>query len=228
MIPVNFDYWIFAVLTFLNGVGSGMFAAPNRTAIMNSVPANQRGAASGMTGTFQNAGNSLSIGIFFSLMIAGLATTLPNALRAGLTSHGVTSTIANQVAATPPVGSLFAAFLGYNPIASILGPTGVLDSLSAADKAALTGKTFFPQLISEPFHSGLVIVFIAAAIMSVIGAIASVVMGGKFVHVDTSSVPLGGARRGAAVDAEIRASDTGASESGASDTEQPADALSDV
>jgi MFS family permease len=190
-IPGNFENWVFAVLTFLNGVGSGMFAAPNRTAIMNSVPANQRGAASGMTGTFQNAGNSLSIGIFFSLMIAGLATTLPTALRDGLTSHGVTATVANQVAATPPVGSLFAAFLGYNPIASILGPTGALDSLSAANQAALTGKSFFPQLISEPFHAGLVIVFVAAAIMSVIGALASLVMGGKYIHVDTASVQVG-------------------------------------
>ncbi len=184
LIPVNFEYWMFAIITFLNGIGSGMFAAPNRTAIMNSVPANQRGAASGMTGTFQNAGNSLSIGIFFSLMIAGLSATLPSALRAGLTANGVGTAVANQVAATPPVGSLFAAFLGYNPIASILGPTGVLKSLSPANAAALTGKTFFPQLIANPFHTGLVIVFIAAAIMSVIGAVASLAMGGKFVHVD--------------------------------------------
>jgi len=189
LIPVNFDYWLFAVITFLNGVGSGMFAAPNRTAIMNSVPATQRGAASGMTGTFQNAGNSLSIGIFFSLMIAGLATTLPNALYAGLTSHGVTTDVASQVAATPPVGSLFAAFLGYNPIESLLGPIGVLDALHPADAAALTGQTFFPQLISDPFHSGLVIVFIAAAIMSVIGAVASLLMGGKFVHAESDSTP---------------------------------------
>lgn len=188
LIPVNFPYWLFALITFLNGIGSGMFAAPNRTAIMNSVPANQRGAASGMTGTFQNAGNSLSIGIFFSLMIAGLATTLPNALRTGLTSHGVTTTIANQVAATPPVGSLFAAFLGYNPIASILGPTGVLKSLSSANATALTGKAFFPQLISAPFHSGLIIVFIAAAVMSIIGAIASVLMGAKYVHDDEQEI----------------------------------------
>ncbi|MCU1556247.1 MAG: transporter [Microbacteriaceae bacterium] len=184
VIPVNFDYWMFAIITFLNGIGSGMFAAPNRTAIMNSVPADQRGAASGMTGTFQNAGNSLSIGIFFSLMIAGLSTTLPSALRAGLTAHGVSAAVANQVAATPPVGSLFAAFLGYNPIASILGPTGALSSLSPAGAAALTGKTFFPQLIADPFHAGLVIVFIAAAIMSIIGAAASLAMGGKYVHVD--------------------------------------------
>lgn len=182
LIPVNFDYGIFAVLTFLNGVGSGMFAAPNRTAIMNSVPATERGAASGMTGTFQNAGNSLSIGIFFSLMIAGLATSLPRTMYSGLTAHGVPADVATQVAATPPVGSLFAAFLGYNPIASILQPTGILDSLPAADSAALTGQSFFPALISEPFHDGLVIVFTAAALMSLIGAGASLLMGGKYVH----------------------------------------------
>ncbi|HXR44363.1 MAG TPA: MFS transporter [Pseudolysinimonas sp.] len=191
LIPVDFSYPVFAIITFLNGVGSGMFAAPNRTAIMNSVPADQRGAASGMTGTFQNAGNSLSIGIFFSLMIAGLSTTLPGALLKGLTAHGVATNVAQQVAATPPVGSLFAAFLGYNPIASILGPTGALDALSPADKAALIGKSFFPQLISDPFHSGLVIVFIAAAVMSVIGALASAFMGGKYVHHDkTGSIPI--------------------------------------
>ena len=190
-LPVNFDYWVFALLTFLNGVGSGMFAAPNRTAIMNAVPANQRGAASGMTGTFQNAGNSLSIGVFFSLMIAGLATSLPDALRTGLTGHGVSSQVAGAIANTPPVGSLFAAFLGYNPIASLLGPTGALDSLSAANRAALTGKDFFPQLISGPFHDGLIIVFVTAAILSVIGAIASLLMGGKYVHVeDVASGPI--------------------------------------
>jgi MFS family permease len=203
LIPVNFNYAAFAIITFLNGVGSGMFAAPNRTAIMNSVPANQRGAASGMTGTFQNAGNSLSIGIFFSLMIAGLADTLPSALRSGLTAHGVGTAVANQVAATPPVGSLFAAFLGYNPIASILGPTGAMKSLSSSNAAALTGKTFFPQLISQPFHSGLVIVFIAAAIMSLIGAVASLSAGGKYIHLETTPT-------------------------GASEQEQPADAMSDV
>ncbi|MBN9169934.1 MAG: MFS transporter, partial [Microbacterium sp.] len=189
LIPVNFAYGIFAVLTFLNGVGSGMFAAPNRTAIMNSVPASQRGAASGMTRTFQNAGNSLSIGIFFSLMIAGLATTLPQTMYAGLTAHNVPSHVASQVAATPPVGSLFAAFLGYNPIASILEPTGILKTLPAADSAALTGPSFFPQLISEPFHDGLVIVFIAAAVMSLIGAGASLLMGGKYVHVEKDAAP---------------------------------------
>ncbi|HEY2643984.1 MAG TPA: MFS transporter [Galbitalea sp.] len=189
LIPVNFDYWAFGILTFLNGIGSGMFAAPNRTSIMNSVPANQRGAASGVTGTFQNAGNSLSIGIFFSLMIAGLATTLPTALFKGLTAHGVPAIAAHNAAAAPPVGNLFAAFLGYNPIAAVLKGVHVdLSSLSSANVATLTGKEFFPQLISEPFHSGLVIVFIAAAILSGIGAISSMAAGGKYMHVDTTPV----------------------------------------
>jgi MFS family permease len=189
LIPVNFNYWAFAIITFLNGIGSGMFAAPNRTSIMNSVAARSRGAASGMTGTFQNAGNSLSIGVFFSLMIAGLASTLPNALFKGLTAHGVSTVAATQAAATPPVGNLFAAFLGYNPIAALLKGVGVnTASLPAGDLSALTGKAFFPQLISDPFHAGLIIVFVTAAILSVIGAAASIAAGGKYMHVDTARV----------------------------------------
>ncbi|MFT4122502.1 MAG: MFS transporter [Microbacteriaceae bacterium] len=179
VISVDFSYGEFALLTFLNGVGSGMFASPNRAAIMNSVPAAQRGQASGMSGTFMNAGNSLSIGVFFSLMVAGLAATLPTALREGLTAHGVADSAAEQIASLPPVGSLFAAFLGYNPIGSLLEPAGLLDSLSAADAAELTGTTFFPRLISEPFHSGLVVVFVAAAVMSVIAAAASLAADGR-------------------------------------------------
>ncbi|MEO7017860.1 MAG: MFS transporter [Leifsonia sp.] len=181
LIPVNFDYWQFALLTGLNGIGSGLFSSPNRTSIMNSVPAKERGAASGMAGVALNAGSSLSIGIFFSLMIAGLATTLPSALTNGLTAHGVPASVAAQVGQTPPVGSLFAAFLGYNPIQSLLGPTGVLTS-PHVDAAALVGKEFFPQLISGPFHDGLVVVFIAAAVMSIVGAVASFAGGSKYVH----------------------------------------------
>jgi len=188
LIPVNFNYWVFGILTFLNGIGSGMFAAPNRTAIMNSVPASARGAASGMTGTFQNAGNSLSIGVFFSLMIAGLATTLPTALRAGLGAHHVPAAAVTAAANIPPVGNLFAAFLGYNPIQSLLTSLHVTSQIPAHDLAVLTGKSFFPQLISDPFHSGLIIVFVTAAILSVIGALASLFMGGKYVHADTVPV----------------------------------------
>ena len=188
LLPVDFSYPVFAIITFLSGIGSGMFGAPNRTAIMNSVPANQRGSASGMAGTVQNAGTSLSIGIFFSLMIAGLSTTLPQTLFKGLQSRGVATSVADSISKTPPVGTLFSAFLGYNPIQNLLG-TKVLGGLSAADRSTLTGKEFFPQLISAPFHHGLVVVFLAATIMTVIAAIASLIRGKKFVHLDIPGEP---------------------------------------
>jgi MFS family permease len=182
LIPVNFSYWVFAVLIGLNGVGSGLFAAPNTAAIMSSVPAHQRGVASGMRGTFFNSGTSLSIGIFFSLMIVGLAGTLPTALNSGLQAQGVSASVAGQVAGLPPVSSLFAAFLGFNPVRQLLGPSGALDQVSSHQAATLTGGHFFPQLISGPFHSGLIIVFGAAAVMSVVAALASLARGRRYVH----------------------------------------------
>lgn len=179
MIPVNFDYWVFAVLIFLNGVGGGIFTAPNTAAIMSSVPADQRGAASGVRATFFNAGSSLSIGIFFSLMIIGLAGTLPTALSSGLQAQGVSASVAHDVANLPPVGSLFAAFLGYNPIAELLEPFGALHH-RGVNADVLTGQTFFPELITEPFHAGLTVVFGAAAVMMVIGGIASMFSAGRY------------------------------------------------
>lgn len=179
MIPVNFEYWEFALLVFLNGVGGGIFTAPNAAAIMSSVPAAQRGAASGVRSTFFNAGNSLSIGIFFSLMIVGLANTLPSALSSGLQQQGVSADVAHQVAELPPVGSLFAAFLGYNPIGELLAPFRALQQ-PGVNAATLTGQSFFPQLITEPFHSGLVVVFGAAAIMMLLGAVASMFNPGTY------------------------------------------------
>jgi hypothetical protein len=127
---------------------------------------------------------ALSIGIFFSLMIAGLAATLPRTLFHGLTGQGVGAGIAHQIANLPPVGSLFAAFLGYNPIQSLLAPTGALARLPAANQATLTGKEFFPHLMTAPFHHGLVIVFSAAALMTLAGAFFSSIRGGRYVHVD--------------------------------------------
>ncbi|KYH45545.1 MFS transporter [Branchiibius sp. NY16-3462-2] len=189
LIPVNFSYPVFALLLFLNGIGSGMFSAPNTTAIMNSVPANQRGVASGMRATFFNAGTSLSIGIFFSLMIVGLSGSLPEAMHSGLTGQGVPEAIAGGIAALPPVAMLFAAFLGYNPIESLLGPTGVLHHLPSGNVDTLTGKEFFPHLMSGPFHDGLVVVFISAAIMMLIAAGASLMRGKKYVHDDTAPEP---------------------------------------
>ncbi|WP_166908780.1 MFS transporter [Mycobacterium sp. DL440] len=179
LIPVNFDYWVFAILVFLNGLGGGIFTAPNTAAIMSSVPADQRGAASGVRSTFFNAGNSLSIGIFFSLMIVGLANTLPAALTTGLTGQGVSASVAHDVANLPPVGSLFAAFLGYNPMAELLAPSDALHQ-PGVNADVITGQTFFPQLITEPFHSGLTVVFAAAAVMMVIGAVASMFSAGRY------------------------------------------------
>ena len=179
LIPVNFNYWVFALLVFLNGVGGGIFTAPNTAAIMSSVPPAQRGAASGVRATFFNAGSSLSIGIFFSLMIIGLANTMPSALNAGLQQQGVPAPVAEQVATMPPVGSLFAAFLGYNPMGELLAPSGVL-ARPGVNADVLTGKTFFPELITGPFHAGLMVVFGAAAAMMVIGAIASLFNPGRY------------------------------------------------
>jgi len=174
VLPVDFPYWLFAALVAVNGLGSGLFSSPNTSAVMGAVPAGQRGAAAGMRGTFFNSGSALSIGIFFSLMIVGLAASLPHTLTAGLEQQGVPADVATRIGALPPVGSLFAAFLGYNPLASLLGPSGVLDHLPAANAATLTGKQFFPHLISGPFHQGLVVVFVAAAVMSLVAAFASV------------------------------------------------------
>ena len=179
LLPVNFPYWLFALLIFGNGIGSGLFASPNTAAIMSSVPAHHRGAASGMRSTFQNSGMSLSIGIFFSLLIAGLANTLPRTLTAGLTAQGVPLATANSIAHLPPVSTVFAAMLGYNPVANLLGPSGLLRTLPAKNVATLTGREFFPNLISGPFHHGLTIVFTAAALMAVCGAAVSWMRGKK-------------------------------------------------
>jgi len=179
LLPVDFPYWAFALLVTANGMGSGMFSAPNTSAIMSSVPAAYRGAASGMRATFQNSGTSLSIGVFFSLMIIGLASSLPHTLNAGLQAQGVPGPVAANVATLPPVSTLFAAFLGQNPIAHLLAPSGVLNTLPAHNAAVLTGNEFFPRLISGPFHHGLAIVFATAAGMALVAAAASLLRGGR-------------------------------------------------
>jgi MFS family permease len=184
LLPVDFPYPLFALLIFGNGVGSGLFASPNTSAIMSSVPARHRGSASGMRATFQNSGMALSIGIFFSLMIAGLASALPKTLFSGLTAQGVPASVATQVSHLPPVSTMFAALLGYNPVQNLLAPYGVLAKLPAHNAAVLTGREFFPHLIADAFHHGLVIVFTAAAIMSVIGALISLLRGKQFYYDD--------------------------------------------
>ncbi|WP_372509371.1 MFS transporter [Streptomyces humicola] len=178
-LPVDFDYPVFAALLLLNGMGQGLFSAPNTSSVMSSVPPGRRGVASGMRATFQNSGMSLSIGIFFSLMIAGLAARLPQALAAGLHGQGVPAAVATQVSQLPPVATLFAAFLGYNPIGHLLAPSGVLHSIPAAHAQLLTSTAYFPRLVAGPFHHGLIVVFTAAAVMAAIAAIASLLRGGR-------------------------------------------------
>ena len=177
LLPIDFPYWAFALLVLLNGMGSGMFSAPNTSAIMSSVPANYRGAASGMRSTFQNSGTSLSIGVFFSLLIIGLANRMPGALDSGLRAQGVPAGVAHHAATLPPVSTVFSAFLGTNPVETLLKPSGTLAKLPAHDRAVLTGKEFFPHLISSPFHHGLIIVFATAAAMSLLAALASALRG---------------------------------------------------
>jgi MFS family permease len=185
-LPVNFSYWAFALLIALNGFGAGLFSAPNRAEMMNAVPADARGAASGMIATFMNAASVLSIGVFFSLMVAGLAGSLPHALLSGLTAQGVPAKSAAQIAGLPPIGVLFASFLGYNPMQELLGP--VLSHMSAAHAAFLTGRQFFPDLISGPFHDGLGVAFGFALAACVLGAIFSALTGRPAAHQERESL----------------------------------------
>jgi MFS family permease len=189
LLPINFPYPAFAGLIFCNGIGSGLFASPNTSSIMSAVPARYRGAASGMRSVFQNSGMSLSIGIFFSLMIAGLAATLPRTLSSGLRAQGVSASVAAHVASLPPVSTLFSALLGYNPVQNMLAPSGTLARLPAHNAAILTGRQFFPHLISGPFHQGLIIVFSAAAAMSVLGALVSLLRGKQYFYTEPGAVP---------------------------------------
>jgi MFS family permease len=191
LLPVDFPYWAFALIIFGNGIGSGLFASPNTSSIMSSVPARHRGAASGMRATFQNSGMSLSIGIFFSLMVAGLAATLPRTLSGGLRAQGVPPAVAAHVASLPPVSTLFSALLGFNPIRNLLSRSGELARLPRRNAAALTSKQFFPHLISGPFHHGLIVVFSAAIAMSVLGALVSLLRGRQFYYDAPGTPPSG-------------------------------------
>ena len=177
LLPTNFSYPAFAGILLLNGLSMGMFASPNRAAVMNSLPAADRGAGGGMNQTFQNSAQVLSIGIFFTLMILGLASTLPETMLGGLQAHGVTHATAERIAHLPPVSILFAAFLGYNPIQHLLGPHA-LAALSPHDKAALVGHSFFPNLISGPFRDGLHAAFTFAIAACLVAAAASLARGG--------------------------------------------------
>ncbi len=186
MLPVNFQYWQFAAILALNGIGMGLFASPNRAGIMNSLPPERRGVGAGMSSTFQNSAMVLSIGIFFTLIILGLASTLPTALNHGLVAQGVSSADAARLAALPPVSIMFASLLGYNPIQMLLGPA--LAKLPPSHAAYLTGHTFFPSLISASFQHGLDIAFDFAIACCLVAALASLLRGGKYVHDEHGAV----------------------------------------
>ncbi len=172
LLPIDFPYPLFALVLFMNGVSMGMFASPNRAGVMNSLPPADRGAGGGMNQTFQNSAQVLSIGIFFTLMIVGLASSLPHTMASGLEAHGVPRGAAVAAAHLPPVSILFAAFLGYNPIEHLLGHT-VLAHLPAHSQALVTGRAFFPHLISAPFRRGLHEAFAFAIAACLVAAVAS-------------------------------------------------------
>jgi hypothetical protein len=180
LLPVDFVYWQFAGILLLCGIGMGLFASPNRAGIMNSLPPDQRGVGAGMSATFQNSAQVLSIGTFFTLIILGLASSLPATLTHGLVAQGVPHADAARVAALPPVSIMFAALLGYNPVQTLLGHA--LSGLPASHAAYLTGRTFFPSLISAPFEHGLAVAFDFAIAACLIAALASLLRGGRYVH----------------------------------------------
>jgi len=186
LLPVDFSYIWFALILLLNGIGMGLFSSPNSAGVMNALPASQRGAGAGMLATFMNSASVLSIGVFFTLMIIGLSSGLPHTLQSGLLAHGVPSTDAARVSHLPPVATLFSSFLGYNPMATLLGPH-VLRGLPAGQAHALTGRSFFPHLISSPFHRALVYAFVFAIVACLVAAVASLLRGGKYHHAEATS-----------------------------------------
>jgi MFS family permease len=184
LLPMNFNYIWFALLLFLFGMGMGLFFSPNQAAIMNSLPPDQRGGGAGMNMTFFNSATVLSMGLFFTIVTLGLAAELPSHMFNGLTAAGINPTAAHVVANEPPIGSLFSAFLGYNPIQELLGPTGALRHLSAHQVAFVTSRSFFPKLIEQPFAHGLHLAFALAAVAAGIGVAASAMMGRRYVHAE--------------------------------------------
>ncbi len=181
LVPTNFAYPAFALAILVIGMGMGMFVSPNTTAIMNSVPAEHRGASSGMRATFQNTANTISITWIFTMVTIGLAAHLPAALFQGLTQAGIPGNVARQVANLPPTGALFAAFLGYNPMKAIL-PAAVLQQLPAASQTLLLGKTFFPNLISAPFDDGLRMAFSISVALALVAGVASLLRGKRYIY----------------------------------------------
>ena len=183
LLPIDFSYWGFALALAAVGISMGMFASPNRAGVMNSLPRGDRGAGGGMNQTFQNSAQVVSIGVFFTLMVAGLTSSLPSAMASGLEAHGVARAAAEHAAHLPPVSILFAAFLGYNPIQHLVG-ANALHALPVAQQALVTGRAFFPGLITGPFRDGLHETFMFAIVTCLLAAAASLMRGGRYHHID--------------------------------------------
>jgi EmrB/QacA subfamily drug resistance transporter len=186
MLPIDFSYPAFAAILLFNGISMGMFASPNRAAVMNSLPRADRGAGGGMNQTFQNSAQVISVGIFFTLLVIGLSSTLPTTLAHGLEAHGVGQATAHRAGQTPPISVLFAAFLGYNPIQHLVGAEA-LHALPVHAQATLSGHAFFPQLISEAFSNGLDTAFAFAIVACLVAAGASLLRGGRY-HADDAEL----------------------------------------
>ncbi len=201
-LPIDFPYWAFALLLLVNGMATGAFAAPNRAGVMNSLPPQHRGVGSGMNSTFQNSAQVLSIGIFFTLMIVGLSSTLPAALDHGLVAHNVPVAAAARLSKLPPVSILFAAFLGYSPIQHLLG-SSVLAHIPASSASVLTSRSFFPHLIMGPFRNGLHEAFDFAIVACLVASGASWLRGGKYVYVERDVTPLAGPSQPAVSDGKL-------------------------
>ena len=181
LLPANFNYPVFAALLFMLGCGSGLFASPNTSSIMSSVPPETRGVSSGMRATFQNSASLVSIGFFFSIVTVGLAAALPSTLSSGLIANGVPGPAALAIAHLPPTAALFGAFLGYNPIGELIKPQ-VLQAIAPTHRAVLLGKTFFPNLIATPFMQSLHAVFYISAALCLLGATVSLLRGKRVIY----------------------------------------------
>ena len=200
LLPGDFPLAIFLLLLAVLGVGMGLFSAPNTTAVMNVVPPEQRGVASGMRATFQNTGTMLSMSFFFTIVTVGLAGSLPTVLFSGLSHQGIPSAVAHRVAGLPPTGALFSAFLGYNPMGALLPPP-VLAHLSAATRATVLGTHFFPTMIMPAFMAGLRDAFYFSTLLALIAAAASALPAARSARVSPVAEP---AVQRAARDASVR------------------------
>lgn len=182
-IPYNFDYWVFAIALFAMGIGSGMFGSPNTASIMNSVPAQDRGVASGMQYTIMNTAFTISMGIFFTIVIVGISQRFPEEITSSLTSIGASqlAPLFNQI---PPTGALFSAFLGYNPMGTMLQSLhqSTVSMIPPQIVTTITGTTWFPKTLANAFMPSLQMAFYIGAVMSAIAAIFSAFRGEKFIN----------------------------------------------